>query len=287
MTIGLIFLVLTGCATCGRKASRNPNDSNQPPATNLVTIDPGDYKGPYYYLAGNTNVPFYCKQTVAIGSEPDPFLSVYGTGSRTDIYFKIDASGNIKPESIKPSGAASLKCGVLTFKTAKITVDPGNFDGGYILAGYDPTRFFKKHSFELVKSLRCWIEFYGHGMTNEIVFELNANGKINANSISNPLAISLVSPQTLKVNSTNVFITITNTNNTVFSGTFRVGNTTLNGPNASLEMVINYLAWIKILDSQNNKLKPLTNGMNPSSISLLDASNILQTFTFEYIKPRG
>ena len=245
----------------------------------MVTIDPVDYEGTYY-LAGKE---YHCKQSVLIGPGVNTNLSVYGTGSGTEIYFDTDADGKIKGESIKPSDAASLKNGKLTFKTAKITVKPGKFVGVYYLAGYFHTEFTNQQSFGLVKSLPCCLEFYGHGLNHEIGFTLDAKGKIMANSITNPLAVSLVSPNTLKVNSTNVFITST----TGFGGTFRVGNTVLSGPKASLKMVINYPASFRILDNQTNEITPLTNGMNPSSTNLLDANNILQTFTFDYIQPRG
>ena len=171
----------------------------------MVTIDPVDYRGTYY-LAGNE---YCCKQSVSIVPGEKTHLSVYGTGSDTDIYFETDADGKIKRESINPPGAASLKGGVLTFKTEKITVKPGKFVGGYILAGHYCQPIFDRQSFVLVKSLPCYLEFYGCGLNHEIGFRLDAKGKIMASSITNPLAVSLVSPNTLKVNSTNVFITST------------------------------------------------------------------------------
>ena len=247
----------------------------------MVTIDPVDYEGTYY-LEGQTN-EYHCKQSLPIGPGVKTYLSVYGTGIRTDINFETDADGKIKGESITPSDAASLKGGRLTFKTAKIMIQPDKFVGGYILAGHYCKPVFDRQSFVLVKSLPCYLEFYGCGLNHEISFSLDANGKIMANSITNPLAISFVSPNTLKVNSTNVFITST----TGFSGTFRVGNTFLSGSKASFRMVINYPASFRILDNQTNEITPLTNGMNPSSTNLLDANNILQTFTFDYIQPRG
>ena len=279
LTIGLITLVLAGCATCGRKCSRNPNVINQTPAITKVTIDPVDYKGTYY-LAGKE---YHCKQSLPIGPGVNTHLSVYGTGSGTDIYFDTDADGKIKGESIKPSDAASLKNGKLTFKTAKIKIQPDDFVGRYYLAGYFDRGFTNQQSFVLVKSLPCWLVFYERGSGHQTSFSLDAKGKIMASSITNPLAVSFVSPNTLKVNSTNVFIT----NTTGFGGTFRVGNTVLSGPKASFRMVINYPASFRILDNQTNEITPLTNGMNPSSTNLLDANNILQTFTFDYIQPRG
>lgn len=132
-----------------------------------VTVDPGAFTGQYAVQAefhtGIKNFEF-----------PEGDNSIVVTGYGFNILITVDGNGDLTtnmPESVAISGHT------ITFKTAQITIDPGDYAGLYNLAGASPLGWISGiNTYQVVLGQRYFVPPGDFGF---ILFDVDAVGNIS------------------------------------------------------------------------------------------------------------
>jgi len=154
-----------------------------------IKINPGAFTGGYFYKPSDRAIPNPTKLDVSPGGKVS--LMIYATGMETamlcEISFSVTDEGRIDASSIEPPDAASGDDTTLTFKTREVTIQPGKFNGGYKVSGFEKLEY-DAVKFNLVTGLECYLEFYRSGYNNAVFAKVPAIGPVT--SKNHPGAIS-------------------------------------------------------------------------------------------------
>lgn len=133
-----------------------------------VTIDPGDYVGPYT-VSQHTNLSGV--QTVDL----DPGSRFIVFPSTSSLSFDVDNSGNVS--NFSRPGAAVANGSTITLQTVQVSVDPGAYTGPYRIFPSQTADASGVQTASVVRNFRDWAVVFKS--TSNIRFDVDAAGTIS------------------------------------------------------------------------------------------------------------
>lgn len=162
------------------------------------TFDAGQYKG-NYYLIKNQGKKIRCFETRTLKlSAGDYSFHVGGfDGAENILHFKVSAAGefSIEKNDLKWNSFETTKDAV-KFKTTTFQINRREYPGCYFFSpfynvgsdgGDTGKRCLAQEEFTVVPNLKYYIEIYGRGLNDEIVFRVGDSGEVS--EINNPRAV--------------------------------------------------------------------------------------------------
>ena len=138
-----------------------------------VTVNPGQYQGPYYVGNGSETVG---PSTVDLSAG----TYVVNLPNVTNLTFAVDSSGNVTSESTASSTGGP---GTFTFLNTTVSVDPGQYQGAYEMDnGPNTPPLTGAQTFALIPGISSWalnLPFVG-----DIPFSIDANGNVTCSTAS-------------------------------------------------------------------------------------------------------
>jgi len=161
-----------------------------------VTIHVGAYEGRYYI--NGVGGPYFGDQTVDLA----PGTYTLDTGANINgsaLAFDVDGSGTIS--GVTPTGAAMANGATVTFNTATIAIDAGNYLGRYFLSSYGTAvELHGSQSVALLPGLTYTLDNGAEAAmlaeASDFTFSLDAIGRV---STSSPAALADGTSSTLSL----------------------------------------------------------------------------------------
>ena len=206
-TITFIFLTMTLtllAQVSNVYAQKSTNEADECKETQqgeyCIEFSPVNYKGNYYV----NNKRYYGDKTLKLTVKSHSII-IGWDGDGNLITLQVKDGGELSVSNESAIKASNRK---LVFNNVSIAIDPIDYDDYYYPSPYNLLPELQRQSgkkpFTLVPNLKYYVEIYGRGTDDELLFHVGDRGKIS--EINNPRAATAVG-NTLKFENRKIGVT--------------------------------------------------------------------------------